>query len=158
MLHFETGMPLSRTPTSGCRNRFAVRRLAPLAIGFGLIATAGAQQFSISRYTIDGGGTTSANAGGTIELSGTIGQPDAMAAVMTGGRFEMTGGFWFPIVAGDCDEDGGVSKFDFANFADCATGPDGGPLSLECLCVDFDGDDDVDVVDFGDMQQVIQGP
>jgi len=51
-------------------------------------------QFEISWYTIDGGGAMS-SMGGTFDLAGTIGQPDAQAPpVMTGGTFELTGGFW----------------------------------------------------------------
>lgn len=130
-------------------------RVAPASVGFVLMATAGAQQFSIGRYTIDGGGAVRSASGG-FELSGTIGQPDAMATTMTGGGFALTGGFWFGIAAGDCDEDGGVSRFDFADFADCATGPGGGPLAGECRCVDFDGDDDVDIHDFESFQRVHQ--
>ena len=33
----------------------------------------------------------------------------------------MFGGFWFPIVAGDCHSDGGVNVFDFAEFDECVT-------------------------------------
>ncbi len=50
-----------------------------------------AQPFSIDRFTIAGGGGTST--GGVYSVSGTIGQPDAGAA-MTGGNFSLTGGFW----------------------------------------------------------------
>lgn len=40
--------------------------------------------------TIDGGGGTSS--GGTYQLTGTIGQPDA--AYLVGGQHELLGGFW----------------------------------------------------------------
>ena len=53
--------------------------------------TATAQSFSMDWYTIDGGGGQSGD--GTFELKGTIGQPDA-GPVMTGGNFELAGGFW----------------------------------------------------------------
>ncbi|MCK4659457.1 MAG: hypothetical protein KAV82_08035 [Phycisphaerae bacterium] len=43
-------------------------------------------------FTIDCGGGASYNANG-LELSGTIGQPDA--GVLTSGDLELTGGFWF---------------------------------------------------------------
>jgi hypothetical protein len=46
--------------------------------------------YSISWYTIDGGGGTSS--GGTYEISGTIGQPDA--GYQDGGSYELLGGFW----------------------------------------------------------------
>jgi hypothetical protein len=50
-----------------------------------------AQQYSIDRYKIAGGGGTSTN--GIYSVSGTIGQPDASSA-MTGGGYSLTGGFW----------------------------------------------------------------
>ena len=49
------------------------------------------QTYSIDWYKISGGGGTSTN--GTYQLSGTIGQPDASAA-MSGGNYSVTGGFW----------------------------------------------------------------
>jgi hypothetical protein len=38
--------------------------------------------------------------GGSYELSGTIGQPDANGVVLTGGGFTLTGGFWAGTAAG----------------------------------------------------------
>ena len=63
-----------------------------------------AQDFDVSWHTIDGGGEMSSSGGG-FELAGTIGQPDA--GVMTGGGFEITGGFWVvpPPVTGACSRD-----------------------------------------------------
>lgn len=52
--------------------------------------SAGAQQYRIDWFTIDGGGGTSS--GGGYTLSGTIGQPDA--GTLTGGNFVLEGGFW----------------------------------------------------------------
>ena len=52
--------------------------------------------YTIDWYTIDGGGGTST--GGTYQVSGTIGQPDASGA-MTGGNYSLTGGFWSLIAA-----------------------------------------------------------
>lgn len=49
------------------------------------------QVFDISWYKIAGGGGYAS--GGNFELDGTIGQHDA-GAVMSGGRFTMSGGFW----------------------------------------------------------------
>lgn len=49
--------------------------------------------YAIDRYTIDGGG--GASSGGTFEIEGTIGQPDAdPLQPSTGGVLELTGGFW----------------------------------------------------------------
>jgi hypothetical protein len=50
-----------------------------------------AQQYSIDWYKVAGGGGTSS--GGTYQVSGTIGQPDA-GGPMTGGSYSLTGGFW----------------------------------------------------------------
>lgn len=47
--------------------------------------------FDVAWHTMDGGGGTST--AGDLELSGTIGQPDA-GGPMTGGGFELIGGFW----------------------------------------------------------------
>jgi hypothetical protein len=49
------------------------------------------QSYSIDWYKIAGGGGTST--GGTYQVTGTIGQPDASGA-LTGGQFSVTGGFW----------------------------------------------------------------
>jgi hypothetical protein len=48
--------------------------------------------FDLSWHTIDAGGGECFG-GGNIELHGTIGQPDAGVA-LTGGAFELVGGFW----------------------------------------------------------------
>jgi len=46
--------------------------------------------YDLSWNTVDGGGGTSS--GGSYELSGTIGQPDAGA--LSGGGYTLLGGFW----------------------------------------------------------------
>lgn len=56
-----------------------------------LPAVALAQSYNIDWYKVAGGGGTST--GGTYQVSGTIGQPDASGA-MTGGNYSLTGGFW----------------------------------------------------------------
>jgi hypothetical protein len=58
-----------------------------------LLATfgAGAQSYTVDWYKISGGGGTST--GGTYQVTGTIGQPDASGA-MNGGNYSVTGGFW----------------------------------------------------------------
>jgi len=50
-----------------------------------------AAEYTIDWHTVDGGGRMSST-GGDLELSGTIGQPDA--GVMSGGDLELVGGFW----------------------------------------------------------------
>ncbi len=55
-----------------------------------LIAVPALGGYDLSWSTIGGGGGRSV--GGQYVLTGTIGQPDA--GVMTGGDYEMLGGFW----------------------------------------------------------------
>ncbi len=53
---------------------------------------------------------------------------------------------------GDLDADGDRDLFDFALYIDCAAGPDQ-PVPLACDRADFDGDRDVDFVDWGHFQR-----
>ena len=85
--------------TAICRRvgkRGLVRALQKLLVCFILLHSsfclrASAQSYSIDWYKISGGGGTSP--GGTYQVSGTIGQPDAGGA-MTGNGYSLTGGFW----------------------------------------------------------------
>ncbi len=72
---------------------FAVVFAVVLAAGAAALVPLG-PSFDLSWNTIDGGGGTST--GGGFELAGTIGQHDAGpgAPGMTGGTFELRGGFW----------------------------------------------------------------
>ena len=63
---------------------------------------AGPQTFDLSWHTIDGGGGTSSAAGFTI--TATIGQPEPGPA-MSGGPFELIGGFWPGSGVGSCPAD-----------------------------------------------------
>ena len=79
------------------------RRIAPVAcfllLSSSFCLTAWGQSYSINWYKIAGGGGTSSGtngSGGQISLSGTIGQPEAGAA-MAGGGYSLTGGFWSSI-------------------------------------------------------------
>jgi hypothetical protein len=97
--------------------------------------------FDLSWYTLDGGGEMW-TAGGVFELSGTVGQPDA-GAVMTGGPFELAGGFWAvsssagePCPA-DFDDDGDVDTADLLYLLGAWGTPEG----------DVDGDGDTDTAD-----------
>ena len=62
-----------------------------LLLGLLMPAFGFAQQYSIDWYKVSGGGGTST--GGTYQVSGTIGQPDASGA-MSGGNYSVTGGYW----------------------------------------------------------------
>jgi hypothetical protein len=69
-----------------------MKNIFPNILAFLLLAlTANAQNYSIDWYKIAGGGGPST--GGTYQVSGTVGQPDASGA-MTGGSYSLTGGFW----------------------------------------------------------------
>ncbi len=59
------------------------------SLGLGYAQVGGG--FDLSWSTIDGGGATSST-GGTFDLGGTVGQPDA--GMHTGGVFTLDGGFW----------------------------------------------------------------
>ena len=106
-------------------------------------------QFEITRSTIDGGGVMRST-GGDFELSSSIGQPDA--GVMSGGGFQLTGGFWFELPPTDCNDDGIVSLLDHETFTVCLLGPDAGIESSPCPCFDVDGDGDISLKDYVRLQ------
>ncbi len=128
------------------RKAIAIKQLAA---GIALATTAAAMAAIDSRWsTIDGGGGQD-SAGGSFVLSATIGQPDAGPA-MTGGSFELSGGFWggaAPGCASDINNDGVVDLDDLSQLlvhfgmAAGATFEDG----------DIDGDGDVDLIDLSTM-------
>jgi hypothetical protein len=107
-----------------------------IASAWFLFGTSPAACDEVSWYTIDGGGTMFST-GGTYSLGGTIGQPDAqIAPVMTGGTFDLTGGFW-PIAnvcycPGDMNSDGRRDGRDIQQFVNCVLA--GG----NCSCADVD--------------------
>ncbi|CUU34769.1 MAG: hypothetical protein K6U12_06140 [Armatimonadetes bacterium] len=114
-----------------------MRTLMLCAIFATLLGVACAQSggnYDLSWWTIDGGGVTFAT-GGTFNLGGTIGQPDASSA-LTGGTYSLTGGFWFTPACiptnGDVDGSGCVDDADLLNvlFAFGATGAN--PADVNC--------------------------
>ena len=125
--------------------------LIPVAVA---ITSAPAQDYQMSRWTVDGGGVMFST-GDDFELSGTIGQPDAGA--MSDGNFDLFGGFWFPIDAADCNVDGAIDVFDFSNIQDCLSGPSEGLVLGQCVCLDLDGDQDVDLADIALFQSALTG-
>ena len=146
------------------RRRRMVLALGGACVIAALVAVVGARgggdtaavlpDYDLSWHTIDGGGVMRST-GGAFELSGTIGQLDAGA--MSGGDFTLTGGFWFEVIASDCNEDGVVNLIDYDTFQTCITGPGGGPLPPGCNCYDFDGDGKVTLEDFATMQDMFNG-
>lgn len=137
----------------------AMVALALLALAAGGLASesAGPPAFEIPWHSIDGGGGTSE--GGQFSVTGTIGQHDA--GTMTGGGFEILGGFWAAAIAvqlpGDCDRDGDVDLDDYGCFVACVLGPGQGLLP-DCEPFDFDGDGDVDIGDYATFGTQFRGP
>jgi hypothetical protein len=140
---------------NGLRMWFVIVTGTVVAACAALTATR-ADDFEITRSTVDGGGVMFST-GGSFELSGTIGQPDAGVMLSTDGTFELTGGFWFEEPPDDCNSDGCVDLIDYADFEGCLTGP-GGELPLpQCICFDIDGDNDIDLSDIVEFQSGFTG-
>ena len=123
--------------------------LAVLVLGAATLLTTAARAqsgggYDLSWWTIDGGGITFAT-GGTFNLGGTVGQPDASNA-LTGGAFSLTGGFWFmpPCIAhnGDVDANGCIDDADLLAvlFAFGNTGSGLGRVDVNCDQVVDDAD------------------
>ena len=93
--------------------------------------------------------------GGDFELSGTIGQPDA--GLLVGGGFTLTGGFWFQVPPGDCNEDGVTGLLDVPAFQNCMTGPAGTQAEGSCRCYDMDRSGYIDLADFAVFDTVFGG-
>ena len=113
--------------------------------------------YSIDWWTIDVGGVMSST-GGSYELSGTIGQPDA-GGPLTGGDFELVGGFWpgaaaEPFCFGDLNGDGFINISDLAQLL--------GHYGMTSGAVyedgDMDEDGDVDLSDLAALLSVYGHP
>ena len=129
------------------------------AIGATMLAavwggTGPADEFDVSRFTIDGGGAMFST-GGDFEVSGTIGQPEA--GTLTGGDFLVTGGFWFSLPPDDCNADGTVNLYDYVDFESCLSGPGDALRLSDCRCFDLDGDGDIDLHDVARFQAEFTG-
>ena len=128
------------------------QRMPIMLILASALATAGAvaEELTIDWWTIDGGGEMSTT-GGDFELSGTVGQSDAGAA-MTGGAFELTGGFWVGAAEdepcfGDLDGDNDIDLADLAQLL----GGYGTTSGASYEDGDLDGDGDVDLADLAGL-------
>jgi len=122
-----------------------MKRILATLICAAIAPAALAQPFSMAWFTIDGGAQQTAG-GGTFVLDASIGQPDAMNTVMTGGTFSLQGGFWSAFTEGDAgcpadiDGDGDADAGDFFAYLDLFAAGDPG--------ADLDGDGDIDADDF----------
>ena len=108
-------------------------------------------EYSVMPTTIDGGGVRSS--AGSLEVSGAIGQADA--GRLTGGSFEITGGFWLEVRRGDLNADGIVNVADHGVLVSCWTGPVAGSTNPDCAPADMNGDARVDLRDFGYLQSAL---
>jgi len=114
----------------------------------------GGSSYDLLRQSVDGGGETLA-VGGSYQLSGTIGQPDA--GVSVGGDYQLAGAFWFPVLSGDVGEDGSIDLSDYRAFHSCAGGPDGVAPPAPCRVFDVNESGTVDLVDFAAIQRSFSG-
>ena len=123
------------------------------ACGLMAMTAAVAGDYRLHRWTIDGGGVTRST-GGDLELSGTIGQPDA--GPMRGGDIELAAGFWFPLEPGDCNIDGTADLVDLRALIPCLSGP-AEAHPPDCTCYDLDQDGDIDLHDIAGFERSFDG-
>ena len=116
----------------------------PIAVRYGIVLAQAGGPYDLSWSTVDGGGGTFST-GGPYTLGGTIGQPDATVVPMTGGEYELVGGFWsLPPCwrVADLNNDGLTNGLDIQGFTDCMLG--GG---ANCACADVDTNGVLNMVD-----------
>jgi hypothetical protein len=103
-------------------------------------------QYDLSWNTIDDGGAMFST-GGVFALGGTIAQPEA--GVMSGGAFQLAGGFWAAAAIGPCLLPGDLDGDRDVDLSDLTTLlAHFGLLSGANLAMgDTDGDGDVDLGD-----------
>ena len=80
----------------------------------------------------------------TIEAAGTITNPDLLDQVV--------------FLAGDHNGDDRVDHLDTLGFVECVTGATVQGVGLGCEVVDFDRNDNVDLLDFGAYQRAFMSP
>lgn len=117
--------------------------LVVLAAGAAAFAGKSESDLDLSWYTIDCGGAmfTFTEDKSGLELSGTIGQPEASLAAMTAeGPLRLWGGFWVAALphcnfTGDVDGDTALTPADIPGFVDCLIAS---PSAARCTCADMD--------------------
>jgi hypothetical protein len=130
----------------------AFGRKIAIAFTVAVVAAAAtlAQDYAIDWHTVDGGGETWST-GGTYEVGGTIGQPDAGALTGTGpgGTYTLTGGFWVlpPCwCLSDMNNDGQRNADDIQAFVGCMLAN-----GANCACADLQTDGVLDMNDLDDF-------
>ena len=127
------------------------------------VTAAIADDFELDWFTTDAGGDMWTT-GGELELSGTIGQPEAGA--MSGGDFELAGGFWPGVPGepqfqvGDLNCDGNLDAFDIDPFVLALTDPDGYEQQYpDCdrMLADCNGDGEIDAFDIDPFVELLTG-
>ena len=71
--------------------------LVTALLGVGVVVAQTGGGYDLTWNTLDGGGGSSA--GGSYQLTGTLGQPDAGSA-LSGGVYSLSGGFWSGVSSG----------------------------------------------------------
>ncbi|MBI4718269.1 MAG: VCBS repeat-containing protein [Planctomycetes bacterium] len=85
---------------------------------------------------------------------------DVVVATRHHGEFAADAGrayVFTPALAGSCECWGRIDLVDLAELRACSAGPEKNGITTGCGCYDFDGDDDVDLWDFGVLQVVFGG-
>ncbi|MDX2148509.1 MAG: hypothetical protein SFZ23_13405 [Planctomycetota bacterium] len=148
MTHTNNTANKSRQPTSKTKRisampvfRTGAFALTALALSASLVQ---ADPFDASWWTLDSGGGESTD--GVFSVQGTIGQADASTA-MTGGGFELQGGFWVSSITPPCLADFNADEqLDFFDYLDFVT-----MYAAEDLAADFNADSIVDFFDYLDF-------
>jgi len=107
------------------------------------VIAAGAQALEIPWFTVDGGGGTSS--GGAFVLRGTVGQYDAGVATLTGGAYEVVGGFWAGDAGGGCNAADLAPPFGLLDLADVSAFV--AAFTAQDLLADLDGSGTLDLAD-----------
>ena len=118
-----------------------------------VLASGSGTGYELSRSALTSGGTT-ASAGNGFQLSSAVGQPGA--DMLSGGAFNLTGGFKYELEATDCNEDGSVDLYDYSVFESCLAGPDA-EVPEGCECLDVTPSGTVDLADFARAQAAFNG-
>ena len=132
-----------------------MKHLIPILAVLSSAAPALAQPYSIEWFTIDGGGGQASD-GNSLTVDYTIGQPDV--AVMSDGRYSVSGGFWYPGILGtpcdpDLNQDGNTDQGDLDYLVNAIAGG-GNPNNVD---LDFNHDGNEDQGDLDALINAIAG-